>query len=184
MTVRKVWVGSVGPYLYDDTDLINDSDGDIAGMSFAALSTTGQLHVEEPPTESDNVLRQMDVGSAAFQTYTEGTFVLTAVGYTTTVTVTARYAKIGKLVTLTFPTITGTSNSTNFSATGMPASLFPIISPIMPVNGFDNAVLGVKTMLVTVTGTLLFQNVLGSNASWTASGTKGIYANTVSYITV
>lgn len=41
MTERKVYIGSHGPILYDDTDLINDGDGDFSGKCFGPLISDG-----------------------------------------------------------------------------------------------------------------------------------------------
>ena len=41
MTERKVYMGSVGPYLYEDTDNLNDADGDFSGQKIAAGVTDG-----------------------------------------------------------------------------------------------------------------------------------------------
>ena len=60
MALRKVYIGSVGPFLYDDTDLIDDVDGDFAGEENRGLITNGQLIVEEAPTKPGHVLRQED----------------------------------------------------------------------------------------------------------------------------
>lgn len=55
--------------------------------------------------------------------YEEGTFTATLTGVTTTVTGTARYVRVGKSVTLYIPALTGTSNSTACTITGIPASI-------------------------------------------------------------
>lgn len=41
MTTQKFYVGSHGPYLYDDTASINDQDGDFSGLTQNALTTSG-----------------------------------------------------------------------------------------------------------------------------------------------
>ena len=60
MALRKVYIGSVGPFLYDDTDPIDDADGDFAGEDSRGLITNGQLIVEEAPSKPGHVLRQED----------------------------------------------------------------------------------------------------------------------------
>ena len=64
MAVKKVWFGSVGPFLYNDEELIADSEGDLAGVARAALSTAGQLNVALEPTEDTHVLRLADFGGS------------------------------------------------------------------------------------------------------------------------
>ena len=41
MTERKVYIGSVGPYLFEDTDDLADGDGDFSGQKMAAGVTDG-----------------------------------------------------------------------------------------------------------------------------------------------
>lgn len=45
MAERKVYIGSVGPFLFDDADLINDSDGDFSGETYGGFVTDGFSHV-------------------------------------------------------------------------------------------------------------------------------------------
>jgi len=52
MTQRKLYIGSVGPFLYDDEDPINDEDGDFAGEGFTGVRTSGSVRaslVDEHP---------------------------------------------------------------------------------------------------------------------------------------
>jgi len=41
MTLRKLYIGSVGPIVYDDTDLVDDPDGDFVGETLKAVLTNG-----------------------------------------------------------------------------------------------------------------------------------------------
>ncbi len=41
MTVFKVYIGSTGPFTYDDTDSVNDVDGDFPGETQQAFLTNG-----------------------------------------------------------------------------------------------------------------------------------------------
>lgn len=43
MAVKKIYVGSFGPALYDDTDLISDEDGDFSGETYGGLKTDGDV---------------------------------------------------------------------------------------------------------------------------------------------
>ena len=47
MALQKIYIGSVGPFLYEDTDPINDVDSDFAGEDRNALTTGGQLLIED-----------------------------------------------------------------------------------------------------------------------------------------
>lgn len=61
MAEQKIYYGTVGPFLYEDTDLIEDADGDFAGETYEALVTSGQLYVATAPTKSQHVLRKIDI---------------------------------------------------------------------------------------------------------------------------
>lgn len=43
MATKKYYIGSHGPFLYDDTSLINDPDGDFAGETLKGLTTSGDV---------------------------------------------------------------------------------------------------------------------------------------------
>lgn len=43
MATKKVYIGSVGPFLFDDTNLIDDPDGDFPGETQKALVTDGEV---------------------------------------------------------------------------------------------------------------------------------------------
>ena len=43
MAIKKVYIGSIGPFLFDDTDTINDPDGDFAGEYQKAITTDGEV---------------------------------------------------------------------------------------------------------------------------------------------
>ena len=55
--------------------------------------------------------------------YEEGSFTFTGTGFTTTPTKTAYYTKIGNQVTIRIPDITGTSNTTLCTITGLPVAI-------------------------------------------------------------
>jgi len=60
VAIRKFYIGSFGPFLYDDANLVNDPDGDFAGMTQRALTTDGQLTVQTVPVDTDEVRRYGD----------------------------------------------------------------------------------------------------------------------------
>ena len=61
MAEKKIYLGSVGPFLYDDADLIADYDGDFDGEYRKGLTTNGQLFVDEVPSEDNNIVRLTDL---------------------------------------------------------------------------------------------------------------------------
>jgi len=73
MTIQKVYVGSVGPFLYDDTDPINDADGDFASEDCNAISSNGQLLVEGTPTNPNHAVRLQDLSNMLTPTFADVT---------------------------------------------------------------------------------------------------------------
>lgn len=62
MAVRKVWLGSVGPYLFDDESELTDDDLDV-GTLVQGMTSTGQLNITGTPTEDSHVLRYGDIST-------------------------------------------------------------------------------------------------------------------------
>ena len=117
-----------------------------------------------------------------------GTFVGTFTGFTAGVTGTCTWARVGKVVTLTFPsTANGTSNATTFTMTGLPSAIQPsaLTQAISLANAAvrDNGAPPTPCPSATVTaasGTVTF--ALGGASSWTAAGNKGFTSNaSISY---
>lgn len=65
MATKHYWLGSAGPFIYDDGNPVNDSellyDG-VAAPDQAGLVTSGQLNVLTAPALDPQVLRLVDVG--------------------------------------------------------------------------------------------------------------------------
>ena len=60
MAVKKVYVGSVGPFLFDDSDSIDDSDGDFSGETQKGITSNGPIYTENTPSDDYDVLRLAD----------------------------------------------------------------------------------------------------------------------------
>lgn len=108
------------------------------------------------------------------------TFPITYTGMTATTTGTAVFSRQGNQVTLTLPALTGTSNSTSFTATGLPASLQPLAQAhlIVAPNFFESngAATNATIALAVSSGTITFgipTNLTTNTAGWAAAGTKG-----------
>ena len=104
--------------------------------------------------------------------YEEGTWTATLTGCTTSPTVTATATRVGRVVTINIPGLSGTSNSTSKSITGMPAQY----RPAGQQRGFyaqvsDNGLPSVVgSVFVEASGTVLvFAGP--NNDNWTALGT-------------
>lgn len=66
MAEKKIYIGSVGPYLFEDDELINDLDedgnptGDFSGVYRHALVSDRQLFITEEPTLDNHLMRHID----------------------------------------------------------------------------------------------------------------------------
>lgn len=60
MTTQKAWLASTGAFLYDDTALYDDPDGDMVGETLEGFATTGQILVQEAPVRPWHVMRLID----------------------------------------------------------------------------------------------------------------------------
>lgn len=116
--------------------------------------------------------------------YEPGTFTVTATGFSGTApSGTARYVRIGRQVTLFVPALSGTSNSVNFTLTGLPVALQSGWDSNWAVwvgdNGADQAAPGFLTMSAA-SSTLIVSRT--GTAGWTASGVKSLYETTITYL--
>jgi hypothetical protein len=113
--------------------------------------------------------------------YEEGTYTGTLTGVSGSVTTTVRYTKIGNQITLNIDDMSGTSNATTKTLTGMPAALLPArIKRAVAFTG-DNGGSAVASMaILRTTGTIeLYPNAAAGN--WTASGTAEVLAFQMAY---
>jgi len=76
MARAKIYAGSVGPFLFDDEDLINDQDGAFDGITRHALVTDRQIIVQGTPTHPDEVARLGDLGGGTQYLLSDGYGVL------------------------------------------------------------------------------------------------------------
>lgn len=109
---------------------------------------------------------------------TNGSFVSTMGGGATSPNASVKYSRAWNSVTLYFPTISATSNSTSFTMDNLPAALRPASSsgsvqvPHSTVQD-NGATVGDVGIVINTTATMTFTRA-GSSTGWTASGTKGI----------
>lgn len=61
MAEKKLYLGSVGPFLYEDDEAIDDADGEFSGQLRRALATNGQLYIGEEPSDDYDVARYVDL---------------------------------------------------------------------------------------------------------------------------
>lgn len=105
-----------------------------------------------------------------------GTFTGTLTGMTGSVTGTCRWNRVGDCVYLYMPIMTGTSNTTAMTLTGLPAAIQPARTMMFPVGDLENNTILTGTFagqVAAASGTLTFY-LNGNAAGFTASGTKGL----------
>lgn len=107
-----------------------------------------------------------------------GTFTMTFTGFTAVITGTAVWSRVGNLVALLIPSVTGTSNAVTFTATGLPAAIQPARAQIVAMAA-DLSLVDLGSNLVNpgasfaaASGTITFYKSGVSN-TWSNSGAKG-----------
>ncbi len=124
------------------------------------------------------------IGTGSYlKTYVEGTMPCTL--KTSDVTVqqigTGYYTKTGNIVTLQFPLLQGTSNSSNLRVYfALPYNIKNTYATGIASYCIDNGVTGTIKYVTIANGQTYAQ--LGGNATWTSSGNKGFYPFPVTYI--
>jgi len=110
-----------------------------------------------------------------------GATTLTLTGCTTAPTGDARWSRNGNLVTIKFPQISATSNSTAATLTGsLPSQVRPAEEQVVLARVCDATTVAAGMVVIGTDGSLtLFPSANGGN--FTAAGTKGIFPCTVSF---
>jgi hypothetical protein len=61
MAEKKFYVGTFGPFIFDNTDPVDDPDGDFAGENYHSFTSDEQMYITEDPTDDYHVLRLKDL---------------------------------------------------------------------------------------------------------------------------
>ena len=166
-----------------------NGSNDSIGLTFstgtterARFNTTGALVFAGGTTTADGIgitfpaTQSASSNANTLDDYEEGSFTFTGTGLTTSPTGTAYYTKIGNQVTVKIPNITGTSNTTACTLTGLPAALRAETAYVFWARVYNNSstsfgmLYGAHDTAVTV-----YWNA--ATDAFTASGTKGITDN-------
>lgn len=176
----------------DDEGIIAASNTtDATSATAAAFKLAGGLGVAKKSYLGDDVFLSAGKGitfgaGTKLDAYEEGTFTGTLTGVDSAVTGTLIYVRVGKVVTLYIPTLTGTSNTTACTVTGMPSAIYPGRRQILVAEGIvDNGNNYIGSLDLSTAGviTLGFRSSLTAAPSdtFTNSGTKGLNIITVTY---
>jgi hypothetical protein len=140
----------------------------------------GQLIANQPARffyDGTNWVLQTNSGNS-------GTFTGTFTGFTGSVTGTVYWTRAGNAVTMTLPAVTGTSNSTAMTMTGIPATIQPG-STAGALNNLaqleDSGTTAQAGTLVSVSGGTATFYKAGSATGFTNSGTKGTGATAMTF---
>jgi hypothetical protein len=159
--------------------LAADGSAGAPGVSFLNDSDTGFYR------DTSNQIGIALAGATAGQ-ITQGSFTGTATGMSGTVNATVRYQRIGNIVILNSGALSGTSNATSFTMTGIPAGIAPSqhTGPIATAACSDNsAIVNDVSAFITASGTTLTFQKSGNSSGFTASGSKGFALGfTVTYM--
>jgi hypothetical protein len=145
----------------------------------AAISTAISTH-EAAGNPHPTYLTQAE-GDALYVQETTGSFTATLTGCTTSPTGTISYVKIGKHVTLNMQaSISGTSNTTAATLTGLPAAVTPVTRQLIPIRIIDNGVIAWGLAKINTDNTITLYADAAESA-FTNSGTKAAAATTLVY---
>lgn len=139
-------------------------------------------------TQGGNILFSQDSGTTGIKLYQAGTFTGTITGCTTSPTGTCKYVVMGNIVTLLLSTITGTSNTTSLTMTGLPAAIQPATAQNIICTVEDNTanIVGMAQVNAGSGTVTFFRDVLATGAlsttGFTAAGTKGFSSPTITYL--
>ena len=144
----------------------------------AAACVGGELVANVPIALIDDGTRLNIIGiEAAVQTFT-----VTGTGFTANPTGTAKYTIIRNAVVLDLPTLSGTSNATTFTLTGIPAGITPANAKTVIVRTVDNSGAAVASLMTLNTdSTCTMSKNLDAGTAWTGSGTKQLLSVSVAY---
>jgi hypothetical protein len=122
-------------------------------------------------------------GDETLSTYDTGTFSITGTGFAADPSDTASYVLVGSLVLLFIPQLTGTSDATTFTLTGIPTAIRAASSGSAVIrftdNGSASATPGLLVINTGATAWDLYTDLTGTG--WTDANTKTLEAMFVAY---
>lgn len=157
-------------------DIVVDAENfRIRVLDDAMLVSSAFLTVDRTGTTVDSInLQATAVQVNGINIMASGSFTGTSTGFSSPLTRTLNYRKAGRIVTLNIPSFVGTSNTTSFAITGLPAGITPLYSSNIPVNLADNGVNAIHMLLLSAGSSDINFHWNYSPTGFTASGLKGL----------
>jgi hypothetical protein len=213
MAIRKVWLGSTGPFLYDDSVFYIDPENTIWPDTQQGIATDGQLVVLSPPSVHVHVIRKFELDNAMVELdaqldtlaarvdaltarvdalaarSTSGALTLTAAGFSPgPLPITGGFSKNGSLVTIFLPAMSGGSLQPYLRIGGIPANLFPMFasggSPVVCYSEPGGYQLGTTRLYDGTPGALHTIELLrATDPAWPTTGARATGACMFTYST-
>lgn len=157
--------------------------GTILSSSYSAPNTTVNLTTSAIPNTLSTVAVSVLTASNSSLPDVGTSFTATLTGVSGTVTDTAYYYKLGKTVILTLPTLTGTSNATSKTITGLPSAIAPARTVSQIGAGLNNGGSSFEavSMSIVAAATTITVGRLVNDGLWTASGLASVIGITMVY---
>jgi len=168
-------IGRAAGSLGNVADIAAGADNQVLARTAGGLSFTGTPQVTS-----------ISFGDEVLDTYDEATFTITGTGFTVNPTGTARYIRLGRIVVLLVPALSGTSNATTFTLTGIPAAIraATLVTNARAIAYTDNSVASATPGMLRIQTGATAWDLYTSFASggWTAANTKSIESFVVTYL--
>jgi len=181
-----IWLGSSLYYMVLKTSTgtqiwTADNVGGVVTLS-GVQTLTNKTFVS--PVLGAATATSINFGGSSLSSYISSSFTGTLTGVTATVTGTVKYVKVGDIVTISVPTLTGTSNAITKTITGMPAAIRPAATKRAITIVTDNGGSPVSgEVFIYDTGIMDFYITLAAGA-WTGSGAVTVAAFDYTYVAV
>lgn len=114
------------------------------------------------------------LGGVTFGQIAQGSFTPTWTGFSAAPSGDCTWQRVGNLITLFFPTGTGTSNATTMTITNLPAAIRPSAATSVVAFVMDLGVAQVGRISISAAGVMTFGATTAGAGGFTNSGTKGI----------
>lgn len=158
---------------------VNTETGTGSHMRAGSPTTTGTLTGAAANFSGAVTASQITLGGGEAFVYGDTSFTVTGTGFSGSVTATCYGVKIGRSVTIHIIGLTGTSNATTFTITGIPAGWQPANLATFLILASDASTETIAIAQISGGTITLSKGVPGG--AWTNSGTKAIFDSPITY---